>query len=185
MLSASGQVISRDQEADVRSRLAAAREQLGWSQARLMSELEHRGRTAGIAVMTRSSLKTALSRWENGHVIPDRHYRRLLREIYGLTDTELGFASVAVMAVQEDHIAVEFRGRNATSSQECSDLADSSAGVRRRMDRLLETDVATCVAGLEERVSLEAQDCVRVAPQAMLGRLLSDFQDAQALLEEE
>ena len=42
--------------------------------------------------MRRASLKTSLSRWENGHHAPDRHYRRLFREIFGLTDAELGFA---------------------------------------------------------------------------------------------
>ena len=84
----------------MRSRLAAAREQLGWSQARLVSELERRGRTTGLAVMSTPSLKTALSRWENGHVQPDRHYRKLLRDIYGLTDAELGFTALAVVAVR-------------------------------------------------------------------------------------
>ncbi len=41
--------------------------------------------------MAPASLRTAVSRWENGHVIPDQHYRRLFRDIYGLTDAELGF----------------------------------------------------------------------------------------------
>jgi transcriptional regulator with XRE-family HTH domain len=72
----------------VRSRLATARAELGWSQARLISELECRSHAAGVSIMGRSSLKTALSRWENGHVVPDRHYRRLLKEIFGLTDAE-------------------------------------------------------------------------------------------------
>ena len=75
----------------MRSRLSTAREERSWSQARLMSELERRGRTAGVPVMSRTSLKTAVSRWENGHMSPDRQYRRLFREIYGLTDAELGF----------------------------------------------------------------------------------------------
>ena len=76
----------------MRSRLSTAREERSWSQARLMSELERRGRLAGVPVMSRASLKTALSRWENGHTVPDRQYCRLFREIFGLTDVELGFA---------------------------------------------------------------------------------------------
>ena len=84
-----------------------------------MSESERRGRTTGFAVMGRSSL----SRWENGHVIPDRHYRRLLRDIYGLTDAEPGFASATVMGVEQDQAAGELRGRVANSTQECSGLA--------------------------------------------------------------
>jgi hypothetical protein len=52
------------------------------------------------------------------------------------------------------------------------------------MDQLLGADAATCVTGLEERVSLQAQDCVRVAPSAMLTRLLSDFEDIKSLLKQ-
>ena len=42
--------------------------------------------------MTSASLKTKLSRWENGHeAVGLPEYRRLFREIYGRTDAELGF----------------------------------------------------------------------------------------------
>ena len=39
------------------------------------------------------SLESADSRvaWENGHVVPEVHYRRLLCDIYGSTEEELGF----------------------------------------------------------------------------------------------
>ena len=168
----------------MRSKLAAAREELGWSQTRLVSELERRGRATGFTVMARTSLKTALSRWENGHFLPDRDYRRLFRDIFGMTDAELGFASAALVAVEQDHAVVELGGRIPASTSDCSALTDASADLRRRIDQLLEADAATCVAGLEERVSLQAQECVRVAPSAMLGRLLSDFQDVQALLQQ-
>jgi tetratricopeptide (TPR) repeat protein len=166
----------------VRSKLAAAREELGWSQARLVSELERRGRTTGMPVMSTASLKTALSRWENGHFLPDQHHRRLLRDIFGLTDVELGFVPAAVIVEQDQ--AVELGSRIAPSTLECSALADASADLRRRTDQLLNADAATCVEGLEQRVSLQAQDCVRVAPLAMLGRLLSDFEDVQAVLQQ-
>jgi len=43
---------------------------------------------------------------------------------------------------------------------------------------------SACVAGLEERVSLEAQACIRVAPTIMLNRLLLDFKDVQPLLQQ-
>src|SRR5918992_3158733 len=119
MLCARGQVMPRGQGAKVRSRLAAAREQLGWSQARLMSELERRGRATGFEVMARTSLKTALSRWENGHFLPDRDYRRLFRDIYGMTDAELGFGSVSVLPVQQERAAVQLGGHTAASTPEC------------------------------------------------------------------
>lgn len=147
------------------SRLAAARDQLGWSQARLVSELERRSRTTGLVVMSTSSLKTALSRWENGHVTPDRHYRQLLRDIYGLSDTDLGFPSLTVATVEPAQAA-------------------GTADLRRDMDQLLGADAATCVTGLEERVDLQAQDCVRIAPSVMLTRLLSDFEDVKTLIKQ-
>ncbi|MGH3586917.1 MAG: tetratricopeptide repeat protein, partial [Pseudonocardia sp.] len=45
-----------------------------------------------ITIMTSTSLKTKLSRWENGHEsVGLAEYRRLFREIYGRTNAELGF----------------------------------------------------------------------------------------------
>jgi len=63
----------------------------GWSQTRLVYELQRRARTRASTAPTRESLKTQISRWENGHKVPDEMYRRLFREIYGLSDHELGF----------------------------------------------------------------------------------------------
>ena len=136
----------------MRTKLAAAREHLGWSQARLMSEMQRRGRATGLVVMSTPSLRTALSRWENGHITPDRDHRQLLRDIYGLTDAELGFSPAAVVADEQE-----------LATGPTTDL-------RRDIDQLLGADAATCVTGLEERVSLQAQDCVRIAPSAMLTR---------------
>ena len=48
----------------MRTRLSTARDERSWSQTRLISELECRARSAGVPVMSRASLKTALSRWE-------------------------------------------------------------------------------------------------------------------------
>jgi transcriptional regulator with XRE-family HTH domain len=171
--------MSRKRGGDVRSTLAMAREERGWSQARLVAELEHRARAAGMAVMSRSSLKTALSRWENGHVVPDRHYRRLLADIFGLTNAELGIADAGAgdrrLAASHAPDTASFEGMSSETA---------SADLRRHIEQLLDVDAGTRVTGLEERVSLQAQDCVRVAPPAMLQRLLSDFKDVQALLQQ-
>jgi transcriptional regulator with XRE-family HTH domain len=59
---------------DPLTELRTAREARGWSQPRLLHEL-----------------KTQLSRWENGHRVPDQAYRRLFREIYAMSDEQLGF----------------------------------------------------------------------------------------------
>jgi transcriptional regulator with XRE-family HTH domain len=101
----------------MRSMVSEARENRGWSQARLVSELERRGRAAGIPIMSRTSLKTALSRWENGHFLPDRHHRRLLREIFGLTDAELGFETPAGLDDSSNELGAELQARVAASSR--------------------------------------------------------------------
>ena len=70
--------------------LQAARRARGWSQPRAVSELMRLARWKGIRVASAASLKTQLSRWENGHVTPE-HYQGLLCELYKSTPGELGF----------------------------------------------------------------------------------------------
>jgi tetratricopeptide (TPR) repeat protein len=70
--------------------LQAARTARGWSQTRAVWELMRLADSKGITVATAASLKTQLSRWENGHIAPD-YYKPLLCELYGLTTGEIGF----------------------------------------------------------------------------------------------
>lgn len=71
--------------------LRAARDRRGWSQseaARALAEL-----VAGSGGTARAaSLKTQLSRWENGHAVPDAAHRVLLAELYDSTPAGLGLA---------------------------------------------------------------------------------------------
>ena len=70
--------------------LQAARRARGWSQARMVWELMRLAERKKIGVASAASLKTQLSRWENGHVTPD-YYQALLCELLGATPGELGF----------------------------------------------------------------------------------------------
>ena len=70
--------------------LQAARHARGWSQVRAVSELIKAARLKNVTVASAQSLKTELSRWENGHVTPT-HYRKLLCDIYNSTPGDLGF----------------------------------------------------------------------------------------------
>lgn len=74
--------------------LKATRAEFGWSQTRLISELRKVARREGIALGSDASLKTEISRHENGHVAPDIAWRRLYRAVYGRTDDQLGFRLV-------------------------------------------------------------------------------------------
>jgi transcriptional regulator with XRE-family HTH domain len=71
--------------------LQAARRAHGWSQARMAWELIKLAERKKIKhIASAASLKTQISRWENGHVTPD-YYQGLLCELLKVTPGELGF----------------------------------------------------------------------------------------------
>ena len=70
--------------------LQAARRRRDWSQSRLIWELTQLATRKGCSLPTSASLKTLISRWENGHQTPT-FYQPLLCELYHATPSELGF----------------------------------------------------------------------------------------------
>lgn len=88
------------------TRLQVVRKQLGYSAEQVLRLLDQRASALGISVMARSSLKTKLSRWENGHEAVSEPYRRLFRDVYGRTNEELGFPPEI-----DDGDAAELRSR--------------------------------------------------------------------------
>ncbi|HET9872235.1 MAG TPA: helix-turn-helix transcriptional regulator [Propionibacteriaceae bacterium] len=74
--------------------LQQARLDRHWSQARAIAELQRHARAVGVALPSHSSLKTELSRWENGHRKPDTLYCRLFQLAYGRTAEQLGLGQV-------------------------------------------------------------------------------------------
>lgn len=73
------------------SRLRDARLRRGWSQMRLISELQTAAARRGARLPDTAVLKTQISRWENGRREPDAFYRSLLQDTFDLTAPELGF----------------------------------------------------------------------------------------------
>lgn len=73
------------------TKLRAVRELLDYSAQDVIRMITARAQSLGEPIMTGASLKTKLSRWENGHEAVSQPYRRLLRDVYGRTDDELGF----------------------------------------------------------------------------------------------
>lgn len=122
------------------NQLRTARDRRGWSQTRLISELERRARSRSVTVMAPASLRTAISRWENGRVIPDVHYRRLLCDIYGLTEDELGFAQPVAQVEIAATTEADLRTRIANSSRvdiALITLLETQTDTIRRLDRRL------------------------------------------------
>jgi hypothetical protein len=70
---------------------ATVRRHLGYTAAQVIELLTQRADALNLPIATRASLKTKLSRWENDKEQPSEIYQRLFREVYGHTNTELGF----------------------------------------------------------------------------------------------
>ena len=69
--------------------LRAARDAQGWSQSVAARALAGLARQRGVPVASAASLKTLLSRWENGHATPEAPYRALLEELYAESGVDL------------------------------------------------------------------------------------------------
>ena len=73
------------------SALRAARSAQGWSQTEAARAIAELARTRGVPVASVASLKTQLSRWENGRATPEAPYRELLAELYAESGPGLPF----------------------------------------------------------------------------------------------
>jgi tetratricopeptide (TPR) repeat protein len=91
--------------------LQTVRRQLGYTSAQVIDLLTRRAAALNLSIMNKASLKTKLSRWENGKEQPNQIYQRLFREVYGRTNTELGFPNQP----EEDPEAAELRARLAVA----------------------------------------------------------------------
>lgn len=73
------------------TKLQEARRQRGYSAQDVITMMLQRAQMLGMPIMSEASLKTKLSVWENGRTAVSPTYQRLFRDIYGLTNEELGF----------------------------------------------------------------------------------------------
>jgi tetratricopeptide (TPR) repeat protein len=91
--------------------LQTVRRHLSYTAAQVIDLLARRADALNLPVATKASLKTKLSRWENGKEQPSEIYQRLFREIYGRTNAELGFPDQP----EEEPEATELRSRLAVA----------------------------------------------------------------------
>ena len=143
------------------TRLQAAREARGWSQPQLISRLTAKASVDGAHLPGVASLKSMVSRWENGKAQPDAMYARLLREVYGLSDAELGLRISTGSALDVETAANELARHLSTSaglSMETVKLLQEQTDRYRLLDRplgaprLLE-QMRGHIAGLSEMLS--------------------------------
>jgi len=128
--------------------LRAARAARGWSQSRAARELADLARARGAPAAGAASLKTLISRWENGHAVPEPQYRALLAELYGRTPAELGIAGPPADPQAEDAPA---RLRAALAAAGAVD-EDALALWREQLDLAVRLDDELGVAGAGELV---------------------------------
>ena len=119
------------------TRLRQARHELGWSQDRVIRELRKRSAALRVQLGSDASVKTQISRHENGRIAPDRDWRHAYRLVYGRTDRDLGFADPDP-AQQEpgEELSGRLAAARSVSLTEVSIIGQQVGGIRA-LDRQL------------------------------------------------
>ncbi|MFD8498877.1 tetratricopeptide repeat protein [Amycolatopsis sp. NPDC059657] len=115
------------------AKIQVVRKQLGYKAEAVIDMLLARAAQLGAPVMSKGSLKTRLSVWENGHEQVSAPYQRLFRDIYGRTNEELGFPPEQI-----DDEAAELRSRLAIARNvdpQTVDLFRAQVDLARHGDR--------------------------------------------------
>lgn len=68
--------------------IRSARHARGWSQSQLLAALRSQAVLEHVTLMSPASLRVALSRWENGHTVPDPVHTRLLCSVLELSPAD-------------------------------------------------------------------------------------------------
>jgi hypothetical protein len=172
-VSDAGHVTWEDDDTSDMTPLRRARAEFGWKVPRLIVVLRRCAAQISISLGTDKSLKTSISRHENGHVNPDEEWRKLYRLAYGRTDEELGFRDApAVTSSPADDI----RHRIATARRvDIALIRQMQQQVHhiRLLDRRLGASslleqTRTVIATLSELAAYSLRPSVRAALAAVL-----------------
>lgn len=130
--------MARASHAGGNAALREARARFGYSQAHAAEMFVRTAKASRIPMQPDvQGLRGTISRWENGHQIPDEMARQVLRIMYSATDAELGFTSAAPTAPSGSQ-ELELAARLATSTKVDAALIAALAGeveALRRQDR--------------------------------------------------
>ncbi|WP_327157260.1 XRE family transcriptional regulator [Streptomyces tubercidicus] len=109
----------------------------GWSQERLVREIEQFARRHLTDVASTASLRVYVSEWENGRRAISDRYATILRRLLGVTDAELRespFEGKAVMADGYDELLARIDSARSVSESMVKAFTDQTE-VLRTMDR--------------------------------------------------
>lgn len=126
-------------ETTPRGALRSARMERGWSQARAAAELRALALRHGGPDASAASLKTQLSRWENGHAVPDPESRALLAELYDRTADELGLRHAREQQTHSEPERLRASLAAAAAAGDAVALWSEQLSVVRRLDDELGT----------------------------------------------
>lgn len=117
--------------------LRSARTARGWSQERLVREVERYARQHVTEVASTASLRVYVSEWENGKRKISDHYATILRQLLGVTDAELrGAPAVAALPIADGYDDLLSRIDSASSVSESMVKAfNDQTELLRTMDR--------------------------------------------------
>ncbi|MEJ8281827.1 hypothetical protein [Pseudonocardia spirodelae] len=146
--------------------LRAARRRRGWSQAEAARALA--GLAAGRGGSARAaSLKTQLSRWENGHATPDPAHRALLAELYGDSPAALGLEPGPAVD-GADRLRAALARAAAVGGPELALLRDQWAATAGLDDRIGAPEAVAAVRGQLRGLAAHATGAAVVAALAGL-----------------
>jgi transcriptional regulator with XRE-family HTH domain len=156
------------------TRLRNTRKALGYSQQQVIRRLAQLAQRFDLVIASPSALQTMLSRWENGHdQVTSPDYQRLFREIYGRTNTELGFQDNP-----EDLSIDELRDRihvARTVDTETIDIFREQINAARRNDRKTGSAlVLQQMNAMIEQVQALLSFGVTIGHREQLGAILAD-----------
>lgn len=158
----------------MRAPLQDARHARGWSQARAVWELMRLAERKGIKVASAASLKTQLSRWENGHIAPD-YYRTLICNLYESTPGDLGLSETVMPTRAAMPGSDEFHHLSAKAFLAIENL-------RHATMEILSSTGRPDIEYLAEGVLQHAKDSIQATPGEMLRRLAIDHDEIRLLI---
>ncbi|MBW0118337.1 helix-turn-helix domain-containing protein [Pseudonocardia abyssalis] len=160
----------------IRSALREARAARAWSQSGAAAALRELAERRGGPDASAASLKTQLSRWENGHSRPEPEYRALLAELYGCTAAELGLAPAAAPARPDARagLLAELAGAAAAGGAVLEQWAVQLAAAHRVDDELGAAGAGGITAALTEQLTRTLRHTTASPRRAAVAALLSD-----------
>ncbi len=157
------------------SALRGARHARGWSLTETAQRLVALGAARGATVASARSLRSQLSRWENGHAVPEPTYRALLAELLAQPPGALGIAPPVVEPAEAaaDRLRAALAAAT-TVARSGVDAWRAQLAALRRLDDELGTEAAADLTGaLVERLDRLLRHTVERRTRGALAEVLS------------